>query len=81
MSQEAVGLAAGTDQARISRIESGESPRVVLFQGIARALGWSGVELMRRLEEREADQAQTKSNVGLETADRRPTNEPLRSRD
>ena len=58
MSQEAVGLAAGTDQARISRIESGESPRVVLLQGIARALGWSGVELMQRLEDRETAPAQ-----------------------
>jgi transcriptional regulator with XRE-family HTH domain len=53
MSQEAVGLAADTDQARISRIEKGESPRVVLFRRLARALGWTGTELMRRLEERE----------------------------
>jgi transcriptional regulator with XRE-family HTH domain len=53
MSQEAVGLAADTDQARISRIEAGESPRVVLFRRIARGLGWTGTELMRRLEDRE----------------------------
>jgi transcriptional regulator with XRE-family HTH domain len=54
MSQEAVGLAADTDQARISRIEEkGESPRVVLFRRLARALGWTGTELMRRLEDRE----------------------------
>jgi transcriptional regulator with XRE-family HTH domain len=60
MTQEAVGLAAGTDQARISRIESGESPRVALFQGIARALDLSGLELMRLLEEREATQARAR---------------------
>jgi transcriptional regulator with XRE-family HTH domain len=54
MSQEAVGLAADTDQARISRIEKGESPRVVLFRRIATALEWTGAELMRRVEEREA---------------------------
>jgi len=54
MSQEAVGLAAGTDQARISRIEDGESPRMVLFRRIAKALGWTGAELMRRVEERES---------------------------
>jgi transcriptional regulator with XRE-family HTH domain len=53
MSQEAVGLAADTDQGRISRIEKGESPRVVLFRRLARALGWTGTELMRRLEDRE----------------------------
>jgi transcriptional regulator with XRE-family HTH domain len=65
MTQEAVGLAAGTDQARISRIEAGESPRVALFQSIARALDWSGVELMRRLEEREATQSNVKSNANI----------------
>lgn len=54
MSQEAVALAADTDQARISRIETrGESPSEVLFRKIARGLGWTGAELMRRLEERE----------------------------
>lgn len=55
MSQEAVGLVAGTDQARISRIENhGESPSAVLFRGIARGLGWTGAELMRRVEDRES---------------------------
>ena len=54
ISQEAVALAAGTDQARISRIENqGESPSAVLFRGIARGLGWTGTELMRRVEDRE----------------------------
>lgn len=54
MSQEAVALAADTDQARISRIETrGESPSTELLQRIARGLGWTGTELMRRLEERE----------------------------
>jgi len=54
ISQEAVALAAGTDQARISRIENkGEKPSPVIFRGIARGLGWTGAELMRRLEDRE----------------------------
>lgn len=54
ISQEAVALAADTDQARISRIENrGESPSAVLFRRIAGGLGWTGTELMRRLEERE----------------------------
>ena len=57
MSQEAVALAADTDQARISRIETrGESPSAALFRKIARGLGWTGAELMRRLEEREQKQ-------------------------
>jgi transcriptional regulator with XRE-family HTH domain len=63
MTQEAVGLSAGTDQARISRIEAGESPSVALFQSIARALDCSGVEMMRLLEEREETQVRAKSTT------------------
>lgn len=54
MSQEDVGLAAGTTQGRISEIEAGDNPSFGLSARIARALGWSHVELVRRLEDREA---------------------------
>jgi len=54
MSQEDVALAAGTTQGRISQIESGHNPSFALARRVARALGWSSIELMRRIEEREA---------------------------
>jgi transcriptional regulator with XRE-family HTH domain len=53
MSQEEVALAAGSSQGRISEIECGDNPSFGLALRIARALGWSPVELMRRIEERE----------------------------
>ena len=53
MSQEEVGLAAGTTQGRISEIEAGDNPSFGLSARIARALGWSHAELVRRLEDRE----------------------------
>jgi transcriptional regulator with XRE-family HTH domain len=53
MSQEEVALAAGSSQGRISEIECGDNPSFGLALRIARALGWSPVELMRRVEERE----------------------------
>ena len=53
MSQEEVGLIAGTTQGRISEIEGGDNPSFGLSARIARALGWSHVELVCRLEERE----------------------------
>jgi transcriptional regulator with XRE-family HTH domain len=54
LSQEDVALAAGSTQGRISQIEAGHNPSFGLARRIARALGWSSVELMRRVEEREA---------------------------
>ena len=53
MSQEEVGLAADTTQGRISEIESGDNPSFGLSARIAKALGWSHVELVRRVEEHE----------------------------
>jgi transcriptional regulator with XRE-family HTH domain len=53
MSQEEVALAAGTSQGRISEIESGDNPSFGLAMRVARALGWSPVELARRVEQRE----------------------------
>jgi transcriptional regulator with XRE-family HTH domain len=55
MSQEAVGLAADSSQAQISRVEAGENPSYGLARRIARALGWSHVELVRRVEERQRE--------------------------
>jgi transcriptional regulator with XRE-family HTH domain len=52
MSQEEVGLAADTTQGRISEIEGGDNPSFGLSGRIAKALGWSHVELVRRVEER-----------------------------
>lgn len=63
--QEAIALAADTDQARISRIESGENPSYGLAGRIARALGWTHAELVRRVEAREA--AQTQVSAGPPT--------------
>jgi transcriptional regulator with XRE-family HTH domain len=54
--QEAIALAADTDQARISRVEGGENPSYGLAGRIARALGWSLPELARRAEALENDQ-------------------------
>jgi transcriptional regulator with XRE-family HTH domain len=48
--QEDIALAADTDQARISRIEKGANPGYGLAGRIARALGWSHSELVRRVE-------------------------------
>jgi transcriptional regulator with XRE-family HTH domain len=48
--QEAIALAADTDQARISRVEGGENPSYGLANRIARALGWTLPELARRAE-------------------------------
>jgi transcriptional regulator with XRE-family HTH domain len=53
LSQEAVALAAGSTQGRISEIESGDNTSFGLALQIARALGWSPVELMRQIEKRE----------------------------
>jgi len=53
MSQEEVALAAGSTQGRISEIECGDNPSFGLAMRIARALGWSPVELVRRVEQRE----------------------------
>lgn len=53
MSQEEVALAAGSSQGRISEIECGDNPSFGLLMRIARALGWSTIELVRRVEERE----------------------------
>jgi len=53
LSQEDVALAAGSTQGRISQIEAGHNPSFGLARRIARALGWSSVELMRRVEDRE----------------------------
>ena len=57
MSQEEVALAAGSSQGRISEIECGDNPSFGLAVRIARALGWSPVELMRRVEDRERARA------------------------
>ena len=48
--QEAIALAADTDQARISRVEGGENPSYGLARRIARALGWSLPERAKRAE-------------------------------
>ena len=53
MSQEEVALAAGSSQGRISEIECGDNPSFGLALRIARALGWSPVELVRHVEDRE----------------------------
>jgi transcriptional regulator with XRE-family HTH domain len=53
MSQEEVALAAGSSQGRISEIECGDNPSFGLALRIARALGLSPVELVRRVEQRE----------------------------
>jgi transcriptional regulator with XRE-family HTH domain len=53
MSQEEVALAADTTQGRISEIEGGDNPSFGLSARIAKALGWSHVELVRRVEEHE----------------------------
>jgi len=53
MSQEEVALAAGSTQGRISEIECGHNTSFGLAMRIARALGLSPVELVRRVEERE----------------------------
>ena len=53
MSQEEVALAADSSQGRISEIECGDNPSFGLAMRIARALGWSPFELVRRVEERE----------------------------
>jgi transcriptional regulator with XRE-family HTH domain len=58
-SQEQIGLAADSSQAQISRIEAGENPSYGLAGRIARALGWSHAELVRRVEEREGTQPPT----------------------
>ena len=55
MSQEEVALAAGTTQGRISEIESGDNPSFGLSGRLARALGWSHVELVRRVEQRQRE--------------------------
>jgi len=47
---ETIARAAGTDQARISRIESGEDPGYMLASRIAHALSWSLAELVERTE-------------------------------
>jgi transcriptional regulator with XRE-family HTH domain len=52
LSQEEVALAAGTSQGRISDIESGDNPSFGLSGRIAKALGWSHVELVHRVESR-----------------------------
>ncbi len=54
--QEAIALAADTDQARISRVEGGENPSYGLASRIARALGWTLPELAQRAEALENDQ-------------------------
>jgi transcriptional regulator with XRE-family HTH domain len=54
--QEAIALAADTDQARISRVEGGENPSYGLARRIARALGWTLPELAQRAEALENDQ-------------------------
>jgi predicted transcriptional regulator len=54
MTQEAIALAAETDQARISRVESGDNPSYGLVRRIARALGWTLAELVLRVEGRES---------------------------
>ena len=66
--QEEVALAAGTDQARISRVEKGENPSYGLAKRIARALGWSFSELVKREED-------------LENEVRAPAKRPLPSAD
>jgi transcriptional regulator with XRE-family HTH domain len=48
--QEAIALAADTDQARISRVEEGANPSYGLAGRIARALGWTHAELVHRVE-------------------------------
>jgi transcriptional regulator with XRE-family HTH domain len=48
--QEAIALAADTDQARISRVEAGDNPSYGLAVRIAHALGWTLAELVRRVE-------------------------------
>jgi predicted transcriptional regulator len=47
---ETIARAAGTDQARISRVEGGEDPGYLLASRIARALSWSLAELVERTE-------------------------------
>jgi transcriptional regulator with XRE-family HTH domain len=64
MSQEEVALAAGSSQGRISEIECGDNPSFGLALRIARALGWSPVELVRRVEERERSKG---SSVGSDS--------------
>jgi transcriptional regulator with XRE-family HTH domain len=64
MSQEEVALAAGSSQGRISEIECGDNPSFGLAMRIARALGMSPVELVRRVEERERSK---RSSVGSDS--------------
>jgi transcriptional regulator with XRE-family HTH domain len=63
MSQEEVALAAGSSQGRISEIECGDNPSFGLALRIARALGWSPVELMRRVEERERTKGSSGASI------------------
>ena len=63
MSQEEVALAAGSSQGRISEIECGDNPSFGLALRIARALGWSPVDLMRRVEEREQAKASSSAST------------------
>ena len=63
MSQEEVALAADSSQGRISEIECGDNPSFGLALRIARALGWSPVDLMRRVEEREQAKASSSAST------------------
>jgi transcriptional regulator with XRE-family HTH domain len=54
--QEAIALAADTDQARISHVEGGGNPSYGLARRIAHALGWTLPELAQRAEALENDQ-------------------------
>jgi transcriptional regulator with XRE-family HTH domain len=62
MSQEQVALAAGTSQGRISDIECGDNPSFGLSARIAKALDWTHVELVRRVEEPQTTPAQTRDD-------------------
>lgn len=69
LEQQAVALDAEVKSSWLSHIESGrQNPSWGTVDRIARALGLSLWELAKLADE-------------LETADRRPTNEPLKSRD
>ncbi|MCL2769317.1 MAG: helix-turn-helix domain-containing protein [Solirubrobacterales bacterium] len=57
LSQETVALAAGTDQARMSRIETaGDNPSLASFERIADALELEPWELLKRVREHQAQE-------------------------
>jgi transcriptional regulator with XRE-family HTH domain len=62
--QEAIALAADTDQARISRVEAGDNPSYGLAGRIAHALGWTLAELVGRVEALERERPNRDDHSG-----------------